>query len=174
MFKDTLILSENHYFIKGIEEIVKDISIRELHKRRVFIDVSFDGMTSDYTPLEGDSVFYITPHPYSSSLKNLFIAFIHHGNFISVGCNINQFKESLIKDKDVSPSLFRHEKLTPMELEVLKTFMDLGTYTLCTKKLNISRKTVSHHKINAMEKLGIKSLPHLIILFKKLISPVSR
>ncbi len=168
MTGNALVLSDNIFFKKGMEHLLGYMSLGAGHKRNVFIDISFDSLMPDYTFSQEDTIFYITPRSYSRCLQSLFYDFIHRGAFIEANADIKKLKSSIFNAITGKSSPVHPARLTPMEVRVLCTLIDKGTNERCASALRISNKTVSTHKLNAMAKLGIEKLSHVIILVKKL------
>lgn len=173
MLTNIVIVSNDIFFINGMKNILKNISIT-VNRRCVFIDASLYGYMPYLSLSDSDAVFYITPYAYSSALKSLFIECISNGEFIEAHTDAQRFKIIMINFLTGKTKRFCRAKLTIKETLVLRALIKKGTYARCATSLNISRKTVSLHKLKAMEKLGIDNLSDLVILFNKLILQSSR
>lgn len=164
MSTNVLIVSKDSFFLIGLESMLNNAVIFTGRKRIVIIDARLEYVDFNYTPQENDRVFYITSEPYESALENLFYDYFRHGQFITTTSDMNFLKKMIITQNvnraNASSCLTNAEKL------IICTLASAGTYYKCAKRLSISCKTVSHHKISVMNKLGLRTLNHLLIIPK--------
>ena len=158
------IITENLYLHIGLSWLVNNSFDESKIKRLVFIDTTY---LAELSAADFDGfIVYITPKKFNIGWKELFSTEVKQGDAIDMTMSVKDIREKIkfltLGSSNVVNSVHHRYRLTEKEVSTIHALAYGITPDTCSLLTGRSIKTISAHKRNAMEKLGLKNQQELI------------
>ncbi len=164
------IISDNLYLRVGLSLLVKSSLPDAKTKRLVFIDTTY---LAELTAADFDGIIiYITPKKFNTGWETMFYTEVKKGETINMTMPVTDIREIIerfvLSDDVPFGSIQPQFRLTQKEISTIKSIACGMTPDNWSKLTGSSIKTISSHKRNAMEKLGLKTQQELFCTLRLL------